>query len=67
MQLLAENVYASTFSFRSSEGKTVADFFPSLFSQEEETEQIITAEEHKELQDIIAAENARLALEQEKQ
>ena len=67
MQLLAENVYASTFSCRSSEGKTVADIFPSLFSQEEETEQIITAEEHKELQDIIAAENARLALEQEKQ
>ena len=68
MQLLAENVYASTFSCRSSEGKTVADIFPSLFSQEEEeTEPIITAEEHKELQDIIAAENARLALEQEKQ
>ena len=68
MQLLAENVYASTFSYRSSEGKTVADIFPSLFSQEEEeTEPIITAEEHKELQDIIATENARLALEQEKQ
>ncbi|MGX8698010.1 MAG: hypothetical protein ACSW8D_16640, partial [Prevotella sp.] len=28
MQLLAENVYASTFANRSSEGRRVKDFFP---------------------------------------
>ena len=68
MQLLAENVYASTFAFRGSEGKTVKDMFPMLFKDDDdyEMEPAITEEEQQELQDLMAAENARLASEREK-
>jgi hypothetical protein len=37
-QLLAENIYASTYAFRGSEGKTVKDMFPSLFEDEDDYE-----------------------------
>ncbi len=60
MQLLAENVYASTFAFRGSEGKTVKDMFPSLFEDDRDMEPEITEEEQNELQALMAAENARL-------
>lgn len=63
MQLLAENVYASTFAFRGSEGKTVKDMFPSLFKDDMDMEPGITEEEQNELQALIAAENARLEAE----
>ena len=63
MQLLAENVYASTFAFRGSEGKTVKDMFPSLFEDDREIEPAITQEEQDELQALMAAENARLEAE----
>ena len=63
MQLLAENVYASTFAFRGSEGKTVKDMFPSLFEDDRDMEPAITKEEQDELQALMAAENARLASE----
>ena len=61
MQLLAENVYASTFAFRGSEGKTVKDMFPDIFDDDDyEMEPAITEEEQQELQDLMAAENERL-------
>ena len=62
MQLLAENVYASTFAFRGSEGKTVKDMFPTIFDDDGyEMEPAITQEEQDELQALMAAENARLS------
>lgn len=62
MQLLAENVYASTFAIRSAEGKRVQDMFPSIFDDDDdEVEPQITKEEKQELLDLIAAENERLA------
>ena len=63
MQLLAENVYASTFAFRGSEGKTVKDMFPSLFEDDRDMEPAITKEEQDELQALMAVENARLQQE----
>ena len=66
MQLLAENVYASTFAFRGSEGKTVKDMFPAIFDDDDyEMEPAITQEEQDELQALMAAENARLEAERE--
>ena len=62
MQLLAENVYASTFAFRGSEGKTVKDMFPTIFEDDDyEMEPAITQEEQDELQALMAAENARIS------
>ena len=63
MQLLAENVYASTFAFRGSEGKTVKDMFPSLFEDDRDMGPGITEEEQNELLKLMAAENARLQQE----
>ena len=63
MQLLAENVYASTFAFRGSEGKTVKDLFPSLFDDDRDMGPGITEEEQNELQALMDAENARLEAE----
>ena len=65
MQLMAENVYASTFAFRGSEGKTVKDMFPAIFEDDDdyEMEPAITEEEQDELQALMAAENARLESE----
>ena len=63
MQLLAENVYASTFAFRGSEGKTVKDMFPILFEEDRDMEPGITEEEQNELQALMDAENARLQQE----
>ena len=63
MQLLAENVYASTFAFRGSDGKTVKDMFPSLFEDDRDIGPGITQEEQDELQALMAAENARLEAE----
>ena len=66
-EFLAENVYASTFAFRGSEGKTVKDMFPSIFEDDDyEMEPAITEEEQEELQSLIIAENARLEAEREK-
>ena len=62
MQLLAENVYASTFAIRSAEGKRVQDMFPSIFDDDDdEVEPPMTDEEKQELLDLMAAENERLA------
>ena len=63
MQLLAENVYASTFAFRGSDGKTVKDMFPSLFEDDRDMGPGITEEEQNELLELMAAENARLQQE----
>ena len=61
MQLLAENVYASTFAFRGSEGKTVKDLFPSIFEDEEyDDDQELTEDEIYVLQSEGAALNAML-------
>ena len=62
MQLLAENVYASTFAFRSAEGKKVYDMFPGIFDDDDdEVEPPMTDDEKQELLDLMAAENERLA------
>lgn len=67
MQLLAENVYASTFAFRGSEGKTVKDMFPAIFEDDDyDMEPPLSDEDRQELEDLMAAENARLASEREK-
>lgn len=61
-QLLAENVYASTFAIRSAEGKKVQDMFPSIFDDDDdEVEPPMTDDEKQELLDLMAAENERLA------
>lgn len=64
MQLLAENVYASTFAFRGSEGRTVKDMFPSIFDDDDDMAPPLSDEDRQELEALIAAENARLAEEQ---
>jgi hypothetical protein len=51
-QLLAECVYATTFSNRSPEGRTVKDLFPSLFDDEEPVAPLSQAEREELLQDI---------------
>ena len=57
-QLIAENVYASTFAFRGSEGKTVKDMFPTIFEDDDyDMEPAITEEEQQELQELIKAMN----------
>ena len=62
MQLLAENVYASTFAFRGSEGKTVKDLFPAIFEDDDyDMEPPISDEDRQELEDLMEAENARLS------
>lgn len=62
MQLLAENVYASTFAIRSAEGKKVQDMFPGIFDDDDdEVEPPMTDDEKQELLDLMAAENERLA------
>ena len=63
MQLLAENVYASTFAFRGSEGRTVKDMFPSIFDDDDDIAPPLSDEDRQELEALIAAENARLAEE----
>ena len=61
MQLLAENVYASTFAMRSAEGKKVEDMFPGIFDDDDdEVEPPMTEDEKQELLDLMAAENERL-------
>ncbi len=60
MQLLAENVYASTFSMRSAEGMTPAKMFPSIFEDDDEDiEPDISEEEVLELQNLMAEINAQ--------
>ena len=60
MQLLAENVYASTFAFRGSEGKTVKDMFPALFKDDEgDLEPPLSEDEIQELQAEMDAINAQ--------
>lgn len=62
MQLLAENVYASTFAIRSAEGKKVQDMFPGIFDDDDdEVEPPMTDDEKQELLDLMEAENERLA------
>ena len=63
MQLLAENVFASTYAFRGSEGNTPQKMFPMLFEDDDdyEMEPAITQEEQDELQALMTSENERLA------
>ena len=64
-QLIAEDVFASTYAFRGSEGNTPQKMFPMLFEDDDdyEMEPAITQEEQDELQELMAAENARLEAE----
>lgn len=62
MQLLAENVYASTYAMRDAKGRRVEDMFPILFEDDDDdvTEPPMTEEEKNDLLALIDAENARL-------
>lgn len=62
MQLLAENIYASTFAFRGNEnGTTVKDMFPLLFQDDddEDIEPPISEQAQQELLDLINDMNAK--------
>ena len=59
-QLLAECVYAATFSMRDPKGKTVEDMFPDIFrfkeedyTEEENVETDLTDEEILEMQGLM--------------
>lgn len=49
-QLMAEMVFAATYTMRDPEGKTVEDLFPSLFREEEPAEPVMTDKEREDLQ-----------------
>lgn len=58
-QLMAECVYAATFSMRDPKGKTVTDMFPMLFDDDEEDDEPpITEEDVADLQELMANINA---------
>ena len=61
-QLIAEDVFASTYAFRGSEGNTPQKMFPMLFEDEDDYEMgtPLSDEDRQELQDLMAAENVRL-------
>ena len=53
-QLLAEVVFAAIYSTREPKGTTVADMFPALFEDENDTvEPPMSEEEQKELQELM--------------
>lgn len=60
-QLLAECVYASMYCMRDAQGKTVESLFPSLF-KDDDAEEVpeMSADDFKDMQELIAAENRRL-------
>ena len=59
-QLLAECVYAATFTMRDPKGKTVADMFPMLFEYDDDyDEPPITEEDTAELLAVMDAINAQ--------
>ena len=64
-QLIAEDVFASTYAFRGSEGNTPQKMFPMLFEDDDDykMEPAISQEEQNELLELMAAENARLEAE----
>ena len=51
-QLLAECVYAITYSMRNPEGKTVKDMFPSLFSDDSDSPPV-TKDDINEMRQLI--------------
>lgn len=58
-QLIAECVYATTFTMRDPKGTKVDDMFPSLFDDENDpTEAEVTDEEYEELQSLMSSINA---------
>lgn len=65
-QLIAEDVFASTYAFRGSEGNTPQKMFPMLFEDDDdyEMEPPLSDEDRQELEDLMAAENARLQQQQ---
>ena len=62
-QLMAECTYAAMFMMRDPKGKTAADMFPGIFDDDEDEEIPMTEEDRDDLQDIMAAEQARLIQE----
>jgi len=58
-QLMAECVFAAIYAMRDPNGKTVADMFPMLFEDEEDSDETqITEDEVAMLQAEMAAMNA---------
>ena len=68
-QLIAECVYAATYAMRDSNGKTVANMFPSLFEDDDDyqDEPPLTDDERAELMEDMKAWNAQLAQQGETQ
>ena len=60
---MAECAYAAMFMMRDPKGKTAADMFPGIFDDDEDEEIPMTEEDRNDLQDIMAAEQARLIQE----
>lgn len=59
-QLMAECVYASIYTMRDPQGKTVADMFPMLFNDDDDDDEPpITNEDVKNLQQLMADINAQ--------
>ena len=60
-QLMAECVFAAIYAMRDPKGKTVADMFPMLFEDEEDSDEPqITEDEVAMLQAEMAAMNAEM-------
>ena len=58
-QLIAENIYTTMHVMRDPKGKSVEDFFPSLFNHDDDNDMPpISDEEVEDLQADIAAYNA---------
>ena len=58
-QLLAENVYATTYMMRDTKGKKVSDMFPGLFDDDEDDmEPPISDNDAQELVELMDAINA---------
>ena len=51
------------YAMRDPKGKTAADMFPDIFDDDEDEEIPMTEEDRDDLQDIMAAEQARLIQE----
>ena len=59
-QLMAECVYAATYTMRDPNGKTVADIFPQIFEDDDDydDEPPITDDEAADLQNLMSRMNA---------
>ena len=65
-QLMAECVYASIYTMRDPQGKTVADMFPMLFNDDDDDDEPpITKDEVEKSLQLMADINAQIQQEQD--